>query len=187
VDYRSGVVRRLRRAHYALGPGRVRRGVDLLCRHVRHVLDVVDGRRRAAFPDRGAQQADGQVGPGPLKPDRIEVTVAQSSRGRLERLLPLLPGRDWVVLVEPADVREFLPKPVERSIALEIRGDELGPGPGGVRKDRPVDEPLVDYLDPLLKVRKLVPSCPPRIHAAQYLRRHPRTEDQPPVMHLADT
>ena len=97
----------------------------------------------------------------------------------MQSLLALAPRGDRIVLVEPADVEQLLRQPGERRLAVELGIDEVGPGLGGERHDRPVDEPLVDDLEPLLKIGKLVAAGALRIDAVQDPRRDPRDEDDP--------
>ena len=105
---------RLRRADVPVRPLRVGRRVDLLGRQVREVHDPVDGLVARRVEGRRRQQPDRQVGPGPLEVQRVEPPLVQPLGRRGERVGPLVPGGDRVGLVEPADVGDLLPQPVER-------------------------------------------------------------------------
>jgi hypothetical protein len=104
----------------------------------------------------------------------------------MERLPALAPGRDGIVFVEPADVRQFFGQPSQSRLALEVGIDDLGPGLRGHRHDRPVHEPLVDDLEALLDVGQLVAAGSPWIDAVHDPGRDPGNEDDPGGMNVAE-
>ena len=104
----------------------------------------------------------------------------------MQGLLALTPCRDGIVLVEPTDVGQLLSQPRERRLALEIGIDDLGPGLGGEGHDRPVHEPLVDDLEPLLEIGKLVAAGSFRIDAIEDPGGDPRDEDDPGGVHVSE-
>ena len=65
--------------------------------------------------------------PGSLEADRIEAVLGQPGRQRMEGLRAFPPGRDRIVLVEPADVAQLLGQPGEGRLAVEVGMHELGP------------------------------------------------------------
>ena len=92
--------------------------------------------------------------PGPVEVDRVEPPLGQRGRAPLQRLHPLRPGGDGIVLVEPADVRDRLPEPVERLVGLGVGIDDLGPLRRRSGRDAPVRGAAVDDRPGARQVRE---------------------------------
>ena len=107
---------------------------------------VVDGRELGGVPDRRLEEADCQVGARPVEVDRVEPPLGKRGRAPLQRLHPLRPRGDGIVLVEPAHVGDRLPELVERIVGLRVGIDDLGPFPRRSGRDAPVRRPAVDDL-----------------------------------------
>ena len=137
-DDRAVELERQRRADVPVDPQRIGRRERLLARDVRVVREAVDRRELGRMPDRRPEEADGQVGAGPVEVDRVESPLGQRGRAPLQRLHPLRPGGDGIVLVEPADVGDRLPEPVERLVGLGVGVDDLGPLQRRGGRDAPV-------------------------------------------------
>ena len=149
------------------------------------MLDGVDSRRRAAFPDRCRQEPDRELCPGPVEANCIETALAQARGDRMEGLVAVAPGGDRVVLVEAADVHQFFREPGEGRVTSEVREDQIRPGLGWEGHYRPVDEPLVDDHESLLEIGKLIAAGALRIDAVEDPGRDPRDEDDPRGVHIA--
>src|SRR5262249_50673500 len=81
-DERALDVERLRRGDDAVDPLRVGRRVDLLGREVRDVAHAAPRVRRAALlrEARAREEADREVGAGPLEVERVEVERVEAAR-----------------------------------------------------------------------------------------------------------
>jgi hypothetical protein len=97
----------------------------------------------------------------------------------MKRLPAFPPGRDGIGLVEPADMRQLFGQTGQGRFALEVGVNNLRPRQGRERHDRPVHEPLVDDLEPLLDVGQLVAAGALWIDAVQDPGRHARDQDDP--------
>src|SRR6185437_11441279 len=98
-------------------------------RDVRHVPHAGACLRRAALlrEPRARQEADGEIRPGPGEVEGVEVERVELARALPDLLDPYLPRRGRIRLVEPADVRDVLPQPLERLCAVEARIHRLRP------------------------------------------------------------
>ena len=95
--------------------------------------DPVDGLVLRGVERRAREQADGQVGARAPRSAARRSGARSAARGGRQRVGALVPGRDRVRLVEPADVRDLLPELVERLVGRQVGEDELRPRPGRAR------------------------------------------------------
>ena len=158
---------RLRGVNVPVGASGIRGRVNLLGREVREVNDPVHGLVTRGVKRRAREQPDRQVGTRPLEVERVEVPIVQPSRRSAQCLCALAPGGDRIGRVEPADVRDLFPQPVERLLGRQLRIDEPRPRLGGARDHRPVRRPVGDHVEDLLDEGQLVPARPVRIEVVE--------------------
>jgi hypothetical protein len=150
------------------------------------VDDPVDRLLAGRVEARSGKQADRQIRPRPLEVQRVEAASVQPPRRRSQRAGPLVPGRDRIGLVEPADVLDLLPEPVERLVRREVGEHEPGPRVGRARDDRPVRRSLADHGQDLLREGKLVAAGTVRVEIVEQARRRRPGERDPRRPLLAD-
>ena len=112
--------------------------------------------KSAACQVEDAKETYGEIRSGSVEPDRVEATLGEPRRNRLERSRALAPRLGGVVLVEPADVCDRLPEAIERLAWLEVGVDEGGPTGRGSGRDAPVRRPAVDDVARVRQVGKEV-------------------------------
>ena len=154
------------------------RRVDLLGRDVRHVPHAGARVRRAALlrEARAGEEPDGEVGAGAGEVERVEVERVEPARHLPDLVDPLRPGSGRVRLVQPADVDDVPPEPLERVGGLQIGIDRLRPGARREGRQRPRDGALVDHLEELRDGRQPVEPGAGRVDAVQQPRRDDRHE-----------
>ena len=132
-------------------------GVDLFGRDVRHVPDAGSRLRRAALlcEARARQQADREVGAGPLEVD--ESSSSASSRLAFCQIWSIRSPRPQRDPARRGGTRARRPARAARARRLpEIRIDDLRPARRRIRRHRPGDRTLVDHLERLRDRRQPV-------------------------------
>ena len=134
----------------------IRRAEDFLGRDVRGVPSAVDRLEVARRPVRRREQPDGQIGSGPVEPERVVPLLREPLGIRLQGLGALDPRLGRVVLVEAADVRDVLPQLRVCGFPLEVGVDELRPRPRWHRDDVPARRHTVHDFAGLREIRQQV-------------------------------
>ena len=137
---------RARRADRSLGAPAVRRGEDLLRRHVREVLTPPGGRDRPGAEAGKRQEPDREIGSGAVESESVEAAVVEAARPLVQVLAVRLPGGDGIVLVQPHRVGDGLPEALHVGLAEDLLRPALVRG----RHDRPVVHLLNRVLHRLL-------------------------------------
>jgi hypothetical protein len=169
----------------ALGAGRIGAGEHLLGGDVGEVALAPLGLKASAGPADAGQQPDRQVGSRSEIVQRVQLGLGEARRGRCEGVRARSPGRDRVVLVQPADVRDLLPQQIQGISPREAGVDQRCPRFTGPGENRPADRPVGDHLDPLPD-RDRIATDPTRVDAIEQARGRRAAEADQRALYLGE-
>ena len=150
------------------------------------MLDAVDGLEARRVPGRAGEQADREVGAGPLVVQGVEAALGEARGGVAQRLRADAPDRDRVLLVEPAHVHQLVLQAGERLGGLELAEHQAAPGGGRAGHDRPVGRARVDDLARLLDGGQAVAPRADRVEVGEQARRDRAGEPDPRAALVAE-
>ena len=171
LDDRARELERHGRGDVTVDPLGIRCAEDLLGRDVRRVPSAVDRLEVARRPVRRREQPDGQVGSGPVEPERVVTLIREPSGVRLQGRGALDPRLRRVVLVETADVRDVLPQLLVGGFPLEVGVHELRPRPCRHGDDVPARRHAVHDLTGLREIRQQIAAGACGVEPLQRARR----------------